>query len=90
VCRPSPQETVPPPGQDELLAARSGGLFEENDTDTGEGPPRAAFEGPGVGARDSFGPIAAPAPPPLPPRREETGGMGQDLEPTSSIIRRRR
>ena len=75
VCRPSPQETIAPPGQDELLAAKApaGGLYEENDTDTGEGPPRAAFEGPGAGARDSLGPIAAPVPP---PRREEIGGMG--------------
>jgi len=91
VCKPSPQETLPPPDQEQMLAGKSGGggFIEDNDSDTGKGPPRAAFEGPGVGAREStLGTLAAP---PLPPRRfEAPDGFEPDPEPTSSIRRRHR
>ncbi len=78
ICKPTPQETPPPPGAEQWLLAKGprrqplalpgaqGG--EEEDSDTGEGPPSAAFEGPGAGARESaLGPLATA---PLPPRRD--------------------
>jgi hypothetical protein len=96
ICKPVPQETAPPPGQGlQLLAhsgARSGGV-DDDDNDTGEQPPLAAFQGPGVGPRDALGPLAAP----LPPRREidprkgaipDDGFEPDDPDLTSSIRRR--
>lgn len=96
ICRPAPTPTAPPPAQsiDQLLQAGAGppaspaladdapqsGVSEENDSDTGEKPPLAAFEGPGVGARDGFGPISAP---PAPPRR------AADVDATYTMTRRR-
>lgn len=93
VCKPAPQETLPPPDQSPLIAQRDAPrrLDDETDTDTGEGPPRAAFEGPGVGAQDGFGPIAAPAAAaPLPPRRDDDiRDMIDDRDFTSSIKKRK-
>lgn len=87
VCKPAPRDTIPPPGEEQLLAGRGEGVLDD-DSDTGESPPRAAFEGPGAGARDSFGTLAAP--PPLPPRRnfEPTEGWPADADLTSSIRKR--
>jgi hypothetical protein len=71
ICKPVPQQTPPPPGADQLLATKSApGVIEEDDSDTGEKPPLAAFEGPGVGSREAaLGPLGAP---PLPPRRDDS------------------
>jgi hypothetical protein len=87
VCKPAPRDTIPPPGEEQLLAGRGEGVLDD-DSDTGEQPPRAAFEGPGVGARDSFGPLAAPDAPPMPPRRDGIGGMLDEPDLTSSIRKR--
>ncbi len=81
-CKPAPLETAPPPDQSPLVAQQSAAPVAGDDTDndtTGK-PPLAAFEGPGVGANDGIGPVAAPDDP-LAYRRDE--------EITSSIKRRR-
>ena len=85
ICKPAPHEIAPPP---QLEARAPAG--EEEDSDTGEKPPLAAFEGPGVGARESaLGPLSAA--PPLPPRRyAPEGESGTDAEPTGSILKNRR
>jgi hypothetical protein len=103
ICKPTPQEVAPPPSEEQLLAARGGpsAPADDTDTDTGESPPHAAFEGPGVGAHDmSIGPVsAAPAPPrrndvaaappplspPMPPRRGEALQPFDPDEVTGSI-----
>ena len=53
---------MPPPDQSPLVAQRNApqSLDDETDNDTTGKPPLAAFEGPGVGARDGFGPVAGP------------------------------
>jgi hypothetical protein len=89
ICKPVPQETAPPPGQLPALIARTAnppGAVDDDDSDTGEQPPRAALDGQGVGARESFGPLDIPLPPrrdvaPLPPRRYDVS----DDDLTSSI-----
>jgi hypothetical protein len=93
ICKPVPQETAPPPEQ--LLLARNGGrgagAVDDDDSDTGEQPPLAAFEGPGVGARDQLGPLTAPLPPRRdvePHRRPDREEIGYD-DLTSSIGKRR-
>jgi len=96
ICKPYPRETAPPPSEEQLLATRAGAGpgAEDDDTDTGEGPPKAAFEGPGVGANETLGPLsAAPLPPrrdtiaaaPLPPRRDEALDAFDPDEVTGSI-----
>jgi hypothetical protein len=82
VCKPAPQETLPPPDQSPLVAMRNArpNAADETDTDTSGKPPLAAFEGGG----DGLGPIAAPEAP-LPPRRDETAG---EADLTSTIRRR--
>lgn len=96
ICKPAPQETLPPPDPSPLIAqGRAPAPDDETDNDTTGKPPLAAFEGPGVGARDGFGPVAgpeayAPPPPPLPPRRDGIGQLIEDPDQTSSIGRRRR
>jgi hypothetical protein len=99
ICKPEPQETLPPPDFSPLVAqgrAPAPGAEEETDNDTTGKPPLAAFEGPGVGARDGLGPLAGPeayAPPPsppLPPRRDGIGQLIDDSDQTSSIGRGRR
>ncbi len=76
ICKPAPQETLPPPDESPLVALRNArpGAGDETDNDTTGRPPAAAYEG-----GDSFGPLAAPDMP-RPPRRDD------DL--TSSIRRR--
>ncbi len=96
VCKPAPQESLPPPDQSPLVAQRNATPTQDDETDndtTGK-PPLAAFEGPGVGARDGFGPIAgpeayAPPPPPLPPRRDGISQLIDESDQTSSIGKRR-
>ncbi|CCJ07449.1 extensin family protein [Methylocystis sp. SC2] len=99
ICKPEPQETLPPPESSPLVAqgrAPAPGSEEETDNDTTGKPPLAAFEGPGVGARDGLGSLAGPeayAPPPsppLPPRRDGIGQLIDDSDQTSSIGRGRR
>ncbi|MBM3550244.1 MAG: extensin family protein [Alphaproteobacteria bacterium] len=99
ICKPEPQETLPPPESSPLVAqgrAPAPGAEEETDNDTTGKPPLAAFEGPGVGARDGLGSLAGPeayAPPPsppLPPRRDGIGQLIDDSDQTSSIGRRGR
>jgi hypothetical protein len=95
VCKPVPQETAPPPGQEPQLIARNAqATVEEEDNDTGGPPPQAAFEGSGAGARESLSLLATP----LPPRRgigpRGPASPGDGLEPndpdmTSSIHRRK-
>ncbi len=96
VCKPAPQESLPPPDQSPLVAQRNApqSLDDETDNDTTGKPPLAAFEGPGVGARDGFGPVAgpeayAPPPPPLPPRRDGISQLIDESDQTSSIGKRR-
>ncbi len=98
ICKPEPQET-PPPESSPLIAqgrAPPPGAEEETDNDTTGKPPLAAFEGPGVGARDGLGPLAGPeayAPPPsapLPPRRDGIGQLIDERDVASSIGRRGR
>jgi hypothetical protein len=98
ICKPAPQETLPPPDPSPLIAQGRAppAPDDETDNDTTGKPPLAAFEGPGVGARDGFGPVAGPEayapppPPPLPPRRDGIGQLIEDPDQTSSIGRRRR
>ncbi len=98
ICKPEPQETLPPPDFSPLVAQGRGpapAVEEETDNDTTGKPPLAAFEGPGVGARDGLGPLAgpeayAPPPAPLPPRRDGIGQLIDDPDQTSSIGRRGR
>ncbi len=100
ICKPTPQETPPPPDARQWqLAKRAPPLApagapgaEEEDTDTGEGPPRAAFEGPGVGARESaLGPLTTAPPPPRRDAldRQDPGGLPPDADEATSSIRRR-
>lgn len=91
VCRPAPQETLPPPDQSPLVAQRNAPQppDDETDNDTTGKPPMAAFEGPGVGARDGFGPINAPETP-LPPQRDAIGDTLGEPDQTSSIRRQSR
>jgi hypothetical protein len=95
ICKPEPQETLPPPDFSPLIAqqrAPAPGAEEETDNDTTGKPPLAAFEGPGVSARDGLGPLAGPEAyaPPLPPRRDGIGQLLHDPDRTSSIGRRGR
>jgi Extensin-like protein C-terminus len=71
ICKPAPQQTPAPPGAEQLLISKNGPSgTEEDDSDTGEKPPLAAFEGAGVGSQEAaLGSLAAP---PLPPRRDDS------------------
>ncbi len=82
ICKPAPQETLPPPEDSPLIAMRNARptAGEETDNDTTGRPPRAAFDG-----GDGFGPLNAPDTP-LPPRRDDPAAGDADL--TSSIPRR--
>jgi hypothetical protein len=82
ICKPAPQETLPPPDQSPLVALQNARpmIGEETDNDTTGKPPAAAFEG-----GDSLGPINVPETP-LPPRRDDPTAGEADL--TSSIRRR--
>lgn len=86
VCKPAPQETLPPPDLSPLVAQQSAPprADDETDNDTTGRPPLAAYEEGGMGGRDSFVPAAAP---PTPPRRGDEGDDDPDL--TSSIGKRR-
>jgi hypothetical protein len=92
VCKPAPQETLPPPDQSPLVAQQNAAPGEETDNDTTGKPPMAAFEGAGVGARDGFGPINAPEAgyAPLPPRRDDIRELIDDADETSSVRSRAR
>jgi len=81
ICKPYPSETVAPPS----VISKDGPSVEDDDSDTGERPPLAAFQGAGAGPRDAIGPIAAPETP-LPPRRD----VEVDEEPTGSIGKKHR
>jgi hypothetical protein len=92
ICKPIPQETPPAPGQQpQLIARNAAGVVDDDDNDTGEQPPRAAFEG--ASARDLF---SAPEIP-LPPRRDIAPSRpawrdenAEDGDLTSSIRKRTR
>ena len=61
ICSPEPREIDAP---SPLVAQAAAPTAEEEDVEPGEGPPRAAFEGPGVGVREgALGAYAAPPPP---------------------------
>lgn len=81
VCKPAPQETLPPPDESPLVAMQNArpAMGDETDNDTSGRPPAAAYEG-----GDGFGPINAPETP-LPPRRDSTAG---EADLTSTIRRR--
>jgi hypothetical protein len=80
VCKPAPQETLPPPEASPLLAQRGAPRVEdETDTDAMGRPPLAAFEG-----EEGIGPIRAPEAP-YPPRRDAEFA---DPDLTSTIRRR--
>jgi hypothetical protein len=80
ICKPAPQETLPPPEASPLLAQRGAARVEdETDTDTTGRPPLAAFEG-----EEGIGPIRAPEAP-YPPRRDAEFA---DPDLTSTIRRR--
>ncbi|PWB81141.1 MAG: extensin [Methylocystaceae bacterium] len=86
ICKPAPRDVSPPPGQDPLLEARA----MDDDTDTGETPPRSAFDVQASRERASVF-AAAPMPPPRPngPRAFAPEGSPKDWDLTSSIGRRR-
>jgi hypothetical protein len=77
VCKPTPQETLPPPDQSPLVSMQAPRGEDETDTDTTGKPPLAAFEG-----GDSLGPLNAPE---APPRRDPTAG---EADLTSTIRKR--
>jgi hypothetical protein len=61
ICKPEPHEIEAPPP---AFVVKGPSPVEDDDADTGEGPPRAAFEGEGVGAREAaLGAYGAPPPP---------------------------
>lgn len=86
ICKPTPRDVSPPPGQDQRLEARA---VVDDDTDTGE-IPRSAFEARDSRGRDSFA-AATPLPPPRPTGRRAFAAEGspEDWDITSSIRRRR-
>ncbi len=63
ICKPVPHEIAAPPTSP-LLVTKGPAPVEDDDADTGEGPPRAAFEG---GRETGLGQLAEP---PSPPRRD--------------------
>ncbi len=65
ICKPVPHEIAAPPISP-LLVTKGPAPSDDDDSDTGEAPPRAAFEGGRAASLDSF---AAP----LPPRRSDSG-----------------
>jgi len=59
ICKPAPQETLPPPAEESPLVALQGAkpaAGEDTDNDTTGRPPEAAFEG-----AEGLGPLNAPA-----------------------------
>lgn len=94
ICKPEPQEGLPPPGFSPLIARRAAppSPEEETDNDTTGKPPPAAFEEGAVGPRAGLGPVAGPqayAPPPRLPPLDGIGKLIDETERTSSIARRR-
>jgi hypothetical protein len=84
ICKPAPQETLPPPDFSPLVAQQTPlAVGDETDNDTSGKPPVAAFDNAATGA-DALGPLNAPADPetPLPPGRI---GVGDPSDITSSI-----
>jgi len=78
ICKPVPHE-IAAPTVSLLLATKGPAPVDDDDSDTGEAPPRAAFEG--AGARETT--LGAYDAPPLPPRRDVYNG-----DPTSSVSAR--
>jgi hypothetical protein len=66
ICKPAPHEIAAPPASP-LLMSKGPAPIDDDDSDTGEAPPRAALDGGKAASLDSF---AAP----LPPRRDDFGG----------------
>lgn len=84
ICKPSPQETIPPPDfSPDVARAILPAAGDETDNDTSGKPPAAAFDQTSHGA-DALGPLSAPADPetPTPPARI---GAGETADVTSSI-----
>lgn len=65
ICKPVPHEIAAPPVSP-MLVTKGPAPVDDDDSDTAEAPPRAAFEGGRAASLDSF---AAP----LPPRRGDSG-----------------
>ena len=89
ICKPAPQETIPPPDFSPQVAQQTPLLAsDETDNDTSGKPPVAAFDQTAQGA-DALGPLNVPADPsaPIPPGRI---GAGDFSDVTSSIRKSRR
>ncbi|MEF3365962.1 extensin family protein [Methylocystis sp. 9N] len=94
ICKPEPQETLPPPDSSPLVARREAqpSPEEETDNDTTGKPPPAAFEEGDIGPHASLGRVAGPQAYAPPPRLAPLDGIGKlidETERTSSIARRR-
>ena len=88
ICKPAPQETLPPPDFSPLVAQQAPlAVGDETDNDTSGKPPAAAFDHAASGA-DALGPLNAPAEPTpmLPPMRP---GDIDSSDITSSIRKNR-
>ena len=84
ICKPQPEETLPPPDQSPLVAQHNPlRPDDETDNDTSGKPPMAAFENGDAG--DMLGPIATPIAP-MPPKRVN---IGDPTDVTSSIRKTR-
>ena len=84
VCKPQPEETLPPPDQSPLVAQHNTlRPDDETDNDTSGKPPLAAFENGNAG--DMLGPIATPIAP-MPPKRVN---IDDPTDVTSSIRKTR-
>ena len=84
ICKPQPEETLPPPDQSPLVAQHNPlRPDDETDNDTSGKPPMAAFENGDAG--DMLGPIATPIAP-MPPKRVN---IDDPTDVTSSIRKTR-
>lgn len=84
ICKPQPEETLPPPDQSPLVAQYNPlQPDDETDNDTSGKPPMAAFENGDAG--DMLGPIATPIAP-MPPKRVN---IDDPTDVTSSIRKTR-
>ena len=84
ICKPQPEETLPPPDQSPLVAQHNPlRPDDETDNDTSGKPPMAAFENGDAG--DMLGPIATPITP-MPPKRVN---IDDPTDVTSSIRKTR-
>ena len=84
ICKPQPEETLPPPDQSPLVAQHNPlRPDDETDNDTSGKPPMAAFENGDAG--DMLGPIATPIAP-MPPKRVN---IDDPTDVTSSVRKTR-